>query len=85
MFLVLVELTRIELVSENRSTRVSPSAGYEKHSLCQNLITKAMTSVVPDSWRMPEHSSAHVHHSYHASVCAVVLTGETTPQLGSVS
>ena len=49
-----VELTRIELVSENKSTRVSPSAGYALHSLGQNFITKAMTLVVPYAWQKPE-------------------------------
>ena len=44
-------MTRIELVSENKSTQVSPSAGYVLHSLGQNFITKAMTLVVPYAWQ----------------------------------
>ena len=51
----MVELTRIELVSENKSTKVSPSAGCEKHSLSQNLTAKAMTLVVSYAWQRSRH------------------------------
>lgn len=59
---VMVELTGIEPVSENKSVRFSPGAGYALHSLCQNFIAKAMTSVVSDAWRRPRRSVTHVHH-----------------------
>ena len=62
--ILLVELRRIELLSENKSNRFSPSAGYALHSLRQNSITKAMTSVVSYSWSRSKHPSAHVHHWY---------------------
>ncbi len=48
-----MELRRIELLSENKSTQASPSAGYALHSLCQNFITKAMTSVASYAWQEP--------------------------------
>ena len=81
----LVEMTRIELVSENNSARASPSAGYASHSLCRCSITKATASVVSDAWRKPKHFSAHVHRLNDASVRNAVIPEETTPQLGSVS
>ena len=80
-----MELRRIELLSENKSTQASPSAGYALHSLCRYSITKVTTSVVSYTWKEPKHSPTHVHHSNDASAYAVVIIGETTPQLGSVS
>lgn len=57
-----VEVRRIELLSENISLRVSPSAGYAQNSLRYYFITKVISSVVPKVMAEVGTPSAHVHH-----------------------
>ena len=49
----MVELRRIELLSENKSAGTSPSAGYGQHSLTADSTTKVDSLVVTDAWTEP--------------------------------
>ena len=60
----MVEMRRVELLSEDSSTRVSPSAGYGLHSLCHKSTTKLMVSVAFKSWYAPRQEHIHVHLWY---------------------
>ena len=82
---ILVEMTRLELVSEHKSARASPSAGCNLNSLCRRFTAKAAALVASVSWQRAKQTSAHVHRLNDASVRNAVIPEETTLQLGSVS
>jgi hypothetical protein len=60
-FMNLVELRRVELLSENKSPQASTGVDCGQHSLRRKSTVKLTLLVVSNSWQVPKQKPAHVH------------------------